>query len=181
LFVELTPIDSLNVTLINKPKSIFPKMPQEVFGLWIAPHISVYGWPFVSVKDSLSGTSWQSFFLGRSLEHWANLDWQLSSITPSETVLFADTIWRIEGIVGYCAYGRRTSQSNIHETEKRFLACASFIKEHRKFPCPIVGIARPDCIELIDGHHRMAALLYLGGPKGTPIPTWIASKNKLER
>jgi hypothetical protein len=155
---------------------MFPKMPQEVFDLWIAPHLEDYGWPFLSAGSSIAGSNWENFFAHRPLRKWADLSWQIIQIDPSQNIFHSDTMWRVKGIIGHCVNGFQTDMANIQNSQQRFRACASWITIHRSLPAPLIGIYDEHAFgfELVDGHHRLAALFHIGFPRGFKIPAWAA-------
>ncbi len=148
-------------------------MPQEVFDLWIAPQLEAYGWAFTSDECSLKGTSWQDFFASRSLREWAVLEWRLVQVRLSRQIFHPDTSWRIDGIIGHCVYGLNTDMANLDDTKERFRRCADFIRENGRLPAPVIGVPDFRGLELVDGHHRIAALFYVGIPTGFQIPVWV--------
>jgi len=160
------------------PKGVFPDMPQEVFDLWIQPCLEDYGWPFQSADAPLAGTQWEAFFAGRTLRQWAQFAWQLVRVEPHPLrgVFHPDTVWRVQGIILHCVYALKTDMADIQDTRDRFAACAAFIAATGRLPAPLVGVhdEHPHGLELVDGHHRLAALLHVGVPQGFRIPVWLA-------
>ena len=133
-------------------------MPPEVFDLWIVPLIDASGWPFSSVNDSVIGTEWDRFLIGRPLSFWATVEWRLLSLPMTESVYHPETALRVRWIVGNCALGEQTPTADLQDTKKRFRTAASFIQVNGQLPSPIVGITTREGFEIVDGHHRLAAL-----------------------
>jgi ParB-like nuclease domain len=159
---------------IERARTSFKTMPPEVFDLWIVPGIDSHGWPFSSVNDSVIGTAWDSFFIGRPLSFWANVEWRLLSLPMNESVYHPETALRVRWIFGNCALGEQTPTANLQDTKKRFWTAASFIQVNGKLPSPIVGITTKEGFEIVDGHHRLAALVFLRFPNTFSLPAWIA-------
>jgi hypothetical protein len=159
----------------QEPKDLFPKMPADVFDQWIAPLIPVYGWPFSSIDCSTENTKWCRFFAGRSLAQWAQFDFRLEELAYGVLKFEETTQWRIEGIIDHCTLGLPSKQANIHDTVNRFAACANFIRRHGCLPRAIIGIPHMGSLEIIDGHHRLAALIYVGVPAEFKISIWIVN------
>src|SRR5258707_6309855 len=111
---------------IERARSLFTTMPSEVFDLWICPLIDSDGWPFSSVNDSLIGTEWDRFFIGRPLSFWATVEWRLLSLPMDESAYHPETVTRVRWIVDNCAFGQQTPTANVQNTEKRFRTAATF-------------------------------------------------------
>jgi hypothetical protein len=160
----------------SDPKDIFPKMPAEVFDLWIRPHISAYGWPFTAQNLRLEGTKWSAFFTGYSLQQWTAFDWYLTTVRLVPGLFHEETMQRIEWVVGACAFDYKTPTAKLENTKERFRACTAFIEQHGKFPQPVVGLSSALGLEIVDGHHRLAALFFLGKHERFDMPIWLAVK-----
>lgn len=154
-------------------------MPQEVFDLWIAPHITDYGWPFTSADMPVTGTKWRDFFAHRPLRQWAQFAWHHIHIPARLDIFHPDTVWRVHGIIGHCRDSLQTAMANIEGTRDRYRACASFIVSTGRFPAPLVGVYDEHSFgfELVDGHHRLAALFGGGVPTGFQMPIWLGRRD----
>lgn len=71
------------------------------------------------------------------------------------------SLTRAEGIIGFAVYGSLTEFAKIERTKERFWACANFITENHAVPGSLAGIMESGFVDVLDGHHRLAALLYL--------------------
>ncbi len=156
------------------PREFFPNMPDEVFDLWLAPLIQGKGWPFNSITDDLQKTNWR-YVLGidSTLRDWASCSWSLIEINLSEIKLTNSGVNMIKAIIGYCVMGNQTVTANLENTKERFQACTEFFIENGTIPNPVVVKKTRDGIEVIDGHHRLAAIAHVGAPKNLLIPAWI--------
>jgi len=150
-------------------------MPLEVFQIWIVPSVKCHGWKGVSIDEPLQ-EEWQGFFADYAISFWKSARWEFCS-TPFDANLFAPmSVQRALWIVDHATKGLKTPTADIHDSVQRFWACAAFIKDNRKLPCPLVGCVTPDNsrIDLVDGHHRLAAAIHLGTTKTSKLPIWIA-------
>lgn len=154
-------------------KALFPKMPDQVIEIWIAHGVDAYGWPFESVDQSLIGTTWDGFFGRRSLAFWANADWTLISLRVEEAIFHPDTVNRVRWIADNCTLGLKTPTTNVENTQKRFWTAASFIRANGRLPCPVVATTSAEGIDIMDGNHRIAALVALGYDKTFSFPAWL--------
>jgi hypothetical protein len=154
-------------------------MPCEVFDLWIRPYIKDYGWPFSVSKMSVADTKWQRFFLGRSLDYWAAIHWHLAKVAFREKLFNTDSTNRIRWIIDNVVFGKDTPTTNVEDTSKRFWTCAAFIQNHGNLPHPIVAVATPFGLSVVDGNHRLAALVHLRKAEGLKIPILLGLESPL--
>jgi hypothetical protein len=156
------------------PREFFPYMPDEVFEMWLAPFIQQIGWPFTKITDDLAGTRWSILLGDISLHVWNQLIW--SRIDGEFTKIEFSLASReaVQSIIRHCVHGVSTGTANLPNTKERFKACAEFVRVHKTIPKPIAVISRNQKIEVIDGIHRIVALLHVGLPKGYRLPIWMA-------
>jgi hypothetical protein len=156
------------------PREIFPYMPDEVFEMWLEPFIQQIGWPFTKITDDLSGTRWSIILGDNSLHDWNQLIWSRLDVEFTKIDFAIETREVIQSIIGHCVHGLPTRTANLPNTKQRFRACTEFVRLHSTIPKPILVISRNNKIKVIDGNHRIAALLHIGMPKGYRLPIWIA-------
>jgi hypothetical protein len=149
-------------------------MPDAVFDAWIAPEIPHYGWPFTKNQKSPQGTRWKDFFGGYELDFWGSCEWGLKNLELTPFTFDPDSVDRAQWIVDFVTKGIQTRTANLVNTKQRFWACASYLREHRRIPLPVIGLLGASSIHLFDGHHRLASLIHLGAAGGSFIPAWIA-------
>ncbi len=152
-------------------------MPDEVFEMWLEPIAEHYGWPFVKPDESKDGTKWAEVFGDHDLNYWVSVKWRFSEIAMTEKT-FTDFTWfRLDSIINGCVEGIPTLFTGVAESKERFRACADFIRNNGRIPGPIIVLDKGNGIEIVDGNHRIAALLHIGIPRGYNVPVWIADKN----
>jgi hypothetical protein len=156
------------------PREFFPYMPDEVFEMWLEPFIQQFGWPFTKITDDLSGTGWSILLRDNSLHDWNQLIWSRLDVEFTKIDFAIETREVIQSIIGHCVHGLPTRTANPQNTKERFTACTEFVRLHNTIPKPILVISRNNKIKVIDGNHRIAALLHVGMPKGYRLPIWIA-------
>jgi hypothetical protein len=153
-------------------------MPTEVFDQWIKPNIADYGWPFSPSRLSVAGTRWDKFFLNRPITYWAALHWRLSEFAVRENLLNSYSRSRLHWIIGAVVFGQNTPTARIENTRERFRACAAFSRIKGTIPGPIIGVAELGGFNVVDGHHRLAAIVHLKMANGRSVPAWIGSVAK---
>ncbi|WNC71443.1 hypothetical protein RGQ13_15120 [Thalassotalea psychrophila] len=161
-----------------KPREFFPNMPDEVFEIWLAPLIEGKGWPFKTVEDDLQATNWR-YVLGIdfTLRQWIDCTWELIDINLPQSKFTNGSISMATAIVGNAAYGKLTDTANVENTKERFQSCVSYIKEHGNIPTPIILTRINDGFSVMDGNHRLAAILFTVNPLDIVIKAWVANIN----
>lgn len=153
-------------------RMIFPSFPEEVFTLWLEDRIRSNGWP-------PCGPEWLGFLFGESITFWQNLHWEERTMTLG----VADLAPRSKMLVSQifeAGIGRKNLMADyIPNTAERFLSCVQFICDNNSVPGKILLLASHDGYEVIDGNHRIAALLTVQSQfsaKGTllPLQAWLA-------
>ena len=153
-------------------------MPESVFEMWLEPIIKIYGWPFNSIDDELlSSTQWP-FVLGISdtLRQWHGGRWKRCAIKRSFIKnMMAHSLFMPNEIYVNAIAGKQTKATNLFESKKRFWAAASFLEHHGCFPKPLVFRRAGQSLSLLDGNHRLAALLHIDTPKLKELPAWVVT------
>ena len=146
-------------------------MPDEIFYMWLEPIAENLGWPFNSPRDSTEDTAWYYILMKAKLDYWVKTKWELS-LMDFDAIAFTNlSKFGFNSILQRCEKGRPTIIANLVNCEERFRACADYIRLHNEIPAPIIVLIR-NGIEIIDGSHRIAALLHVGIPHGYKIPIW---------
>ena len=139
-------------------------MPPEVFDQWLMPFVidPDYGWPFLSIKESIVHSIWEAIFQFKTLAFWDNMQWKKTHIVhPTDESFDAETMFRIKKLLFIHTRPEQTIFTPVENGAHRLLACAKFITIHNKLPLPVVGLSSNNKITIIDGHHRLSAYFYL--------------------
>jgi hypothetical protein len=158
-----------------RPQEFFTNMPEEVFNMWLAPFVEKIGWPFSDLTSDLSGTRWEILLGHIPLSDWYQSLWLRYDVDWDRIKLNFFTKVTITAVLQHCANGRATGTETIENTKERFWSCVQFIEVHQEIPKPIIALLRNNEIEVVDGNHRIAALLHVGIPAGYRIPMWVPS------
>ena len=141
-------------------KRVLNKMPNEVFDIYIAPIVRVYGWTFTNKHSPTSFSTWSGVFGKQSLETIANLDWKRREISLGGS-LFHPRSQKLIGILyGECVKGKARI-TNVANSQARFDRIRSFVKRTGRLPAPVILMKSYSGLLILDGHHRIAALLSL--------------------
>jgi hypothetical protein len=159
---------------------LFPNMPSAVFDAWIRPFIEDRGWSFRSLDDSLSNTRWSAFFCDLPLRYWARLSWELRDVPIDKnfSILDSFTLTCIQRVIDHATDPLGCSVRISNDTPQRFFGAASYIKTNGHLPGPpLVGDMIPK-LRIVEGHHRLAALSFVGVPPNFATKVWIGSAEK---
>ena len=155
------------------PRKFFPNMPDEVFEMWLEPIAEDYGWPFQDSSDSIKGTKWSGIFGNYDLNFWTTIEWSRIEIEIYPELFTDITCRHLIAIIDCCVESAFTITANLLDTKDRFRACAEFISTNGTIPKPIVAVVRSRKVEIVDGNHRIAALLHVGVTPGYKVPMWV--------
>jgi hypothetical protein len=150
----------------------FPSFPEEVFSLWFEDRIRSNGWP-------PCGVEWWGFLFGESITFWQNLHWEERTMTLGMADLAPRSLALAVQIVE-AGIGRKNLMANyIPNTAERFLSCVQFIRDNNSVPGKILLLASHGGYEVIDGNHRIAALLAVQSQFSArsmlvPLQAWLA-------
>ena len=153
-------------------RATFPKMPADAFTLWVDDRIRSNGWPPVGIE-------WAGFLDGKPLTYWQALEWQRESITLRPEELTPNAFSLVMQLVE-AAQGRPNLMSQyIPNTAERFKSCLEYIQANGTTPNVILLLRASEGIVIIEGNHRIAALLAYQSqlPKGSSllrVDAWVA-------
>lgn len=145
---------------LDVARAHFPRMPGEVFDLWLKEAISDRGWPFLSGTEPTMGTPWGPFFAEQRLSFWTSLSWRRESALYDDIVWGGDALDKANALVTEVVTGRAMFDVPVENSHARHQACVEFISAHRKLPAPLVCVVGSNSSwYVVDGHHRLAALI----------------------
>lgn len=153
---------------------MFPNMPPEVFDTFLVPLINDIGWPFLSTNTPLNGTDWLRILSPLTLVDLSQLKWVRHVFPFDDSLFYPDSLADIELIIQnktsdvWAFVGRDSTpcRNSLLWHEARAL-------ETRRLCTPIT-IARTNFgMKLLDGNHRIAALITTGLIHEIPIDAWI--------
>ena len=156
------------------PREFFPKMPDEVFDMWLFPLIEHIGWPYSELSDDILGSRWEMLLGQIQLNRWHSFNWELRHVVLTPNTLAHSSLMKINGIHDHCVRNAFTMEANLKNTKERFRACTEFFIANGRIPLPCVAIPRHGRLELVDGHHRLAALRKYGKFDIYAVPIYAA-------
>lgn len=154
-------------------RRMFANFPPEVFTGWLDPCIRHHGWP-------PRGFEWQGFLFGLPLGFWQSVHWQQQSGIALRPEELGHKSAQLSQLITEAAAGRRNLLSeHMPDTATRFRRALAHVTAHGTTPGLPLLLVLPEGVEVIDGSHRIAALLawQAGLPTSAPPPrlsAWVA-------
>lgn len=154
------------------------ELPAEVGQGFLAPLIQDVGWPFQSARDSLLGTDWHRILYPLTLQQFTNLKWLRSTFLFDENLLHPKSRDDIGLVIRnltenvWAAIGRDSEPSKVSFTYHH-----SRILRTRDFCAPVTLALTPEGMVVLDGNHRVAALLSSGLAQAVQLDAWIGVPN----
>jgi hypothetical protein len=160
---------------IDRAKAMLPLVPLAVFEQFFKPLITGdIGWPFISIDSSLDGTDWHRILHPFTLRDIHNFQWTRKSFFLDKSLLHecsqadisyailnqTEDVWaRLGRDSEPCRQSTAWHKKNILSTGR---LCA-----------PVTLAVAAEGIKILDGNHRIAALLDLGVQGSVPVDAWI--------
>lgn len=166
------------MTPLEHAQSMFPKMPPEVFDLWLRPFIEADGWPFSSINDDTKGTIWDQYFVGESIGMVAQLSWERKMLPLSISLFNPESEITINWIIEAHIYGVETPVAKIKNGKagESFFRSRKFIECAGRVHTPVVVRESSDDFQILDGNHRIAAAFSLSLDESFLLDTWVGHR-----
>lgn len=163
-------------SIINA-KLTLSNVPDEVFELWLNDRIRQNGWPPL-------GYEWEGFLCGESLQYWSTLSWKKVAIQLTSHYLSYTSRCITHQIYEASVLNKENAISMyIPNTRERFSAIVTYALQHKTIPGTLVLLKRNDVFDIVDGNHRVSALIYLQTiedlsyiPKIFEVQAWVAEQ-----
>jgi hypothetical protein len=156
-------------------RAFFSRFPEEVFSLWLDDRIRSNGWP-------PSGIEWAGFLSGRSPEEWQGFSWTKRMVTLSPSDLSSTSLnIAVQMFEAHILQQGNLLSAYIPDSKTRFEGLRQFIAQNARLPAPLILLRSAGGYDVIDGNHRVAAMLSLGMTGGAcaffpqAFEAWIAA------
>jgi hypothetical protein len=144
---------------VRQARTYFHLMPDDVFEQWLEDVVAERGWPAEDYASALP-PEWQAIFMNQPLRYWKNVTWTLQHLTFDEIPFDSLALEKAALIVRAANTGEQVFRAPIENSAARLESCLDYLEENQTLPRPLVCIAAPDGQwHLVDGHHRVAALI----------------------
>jgi hypothetical protein len=135
-------------------RSLFPRMPREVFDLWLIDRIKTNGWP-------PAGKEWAGFLCEHSIEYWQRLSWTKQAVDLASQQIAHPSSLAVANLAQ--AFRTRTPNvvtSYVGDSFERFTRMNHYVHQHGQLPGDVILIEEmPGSYNVVDGCHRMAVFL----------------------
>ncbi|MFC1645769.1 hypothetical protein ACFL2Y_01145 [Candidatus Omnitrophota bacterium] len=135
-------------------RKMLPKMPEEIFKLWLDGRIRSNGWP-------PSGTNWQRALRNKPINFWQKLDWNKRIIALRFEIFTEATKNIIRELIDARFFGKANSCSDIKGSSERMSKIIEYIEENNALPGHLILMKDGKFYEIVDGCHRLAAFFKL--------------------
>lgn len=143
---------------VEEIRTSLPDWPDDVISLWLAPlaQRSDTGWP---PPSPIVRSAWRHILAGHDLEWWKPVRWVLQEEPIAQESLSA----RDQATASKMYRAYFADEFNefvmIPTGRDRVLRAAEYTLAHGTWPQPPVALRAADGLQLVDGHHRLVALL----------------------
>lgn len=156
-------------------------MPEEVFTLWLDGRILAKGWP-------PAGIEWKGFLLEHSISFWQQLEWTKQEVYLTWATLGSQS----RPIINFLLDAHINDRPNlvtayVSDSKQRFQYSMKYALEHGTVPETLVLLKEGTRYDVVDGNHRVAALLALQSSQSTkervtlPQQAWVGTYNNTEQ
>ncbi|RLT90784.1 hypothetical protein [Ketobacter sp. GenoA1] len=162
---------------VMQARSMFKKMPDDVFINYLAPLISDLGWPFESDEQSVIGTSWERVLNGVSLKDLSSANWGVCEVNFSRFPICPQS----ENDIRLVIENSNSSADNylgydLKRCRESFFFNRHYLIQNGEFISPVVLLISKELfVKVLDGNHRLAALFSVGAKKYKSLKAWVGS------
>lgn len=158
-----------SVNPIKLSRDMLPNLPDEIYEMFVVPQNDAP----LNIFDSQPQGRWFFHFGGLSIEEFGQLGWRRAELLFSATVFEPYTYGDIDRLIKHLK-GVALSPGIPADSRERVVWQRNVIKKTGRIFAPIVCIHTVEGLKILDGAHRVVALLSLSsdGPE-IPIDAWI--------
>lgn len=154
-------------------RNTFTNFPDEAFTLWLNDRVRENDWP-------PRGLEWEGFLFGKSINYWQTLQWQRHTLTLTPEELSSASYALAIQLIQAASGKSNQLSAYISNTAERFRSCLDYIQAHGTTPGVVLLLRNEDGISVIEGNHRIAALIafQLLRPVDSPalsFEAWVAT------
>jgi hypothetical protein len=150
--------------MIETLKRDLPNFPPEVLSEWLEPYAKSEGWPPAHNYEQLPHGRWAYLLCLQPLNYWRALQWRKVELHVSIHDLSKSDQEKVVAMVLAAVAGQSNIYSiSIPNLKERFFSVVAYLAEHGSLPKPPVIIKDAQGLNIVDGHHRMAAYFYCYG------------------
>lgn len=159
----------------DRARAMLPLVPPELFDQFFEPLITLdIGWPFTSVESGLRGTDWLRILYPFTLREIQQFKWVRNSFLLDKSLLHPVSQEDI-----YLVILNQTEDvwATVGRDSEPCRRATAWHKENilsvGGLCAPVTLALAPEGIKILDGHHRIAALLDLDVHCSIPVDAWV--------
>lgn len=161
-------------TPIEQAREMFPDVPDEIFELFMVPLVDEKTWKFKSIFDSTIDTKWFHWLAELSLCEFKKLKWNRHVLMLNKEILHPLSYGDIDLLIKDHVLNEETfARESIYRSKDRLVGHMRFIVNTGRLCAPIVAVGTIERLRILDGNHRIAALVSLGLNSKIPIEVWL--------
>ena len=142
--------DGIKADLLN--------VPDDAVKVWLAPLADGgYGWP----PPKSDGGKWRCALLNKTLDYWQKTTWLRIEHPLDWRSISLGSRHSINGLIEAHISNVQNEYSKIYNSAARFQNISTHMRLHGVLPQPAAMMQTFSGLEIIDGNHRLAALVAL--------------------
>ena len=137
-------------------RQLLPKMPEDIFRLWLDGRIEANGWPPVT-------SVWRGALREKPFEFWQQLEWDRRIVSLSIDKFTSAARGIINGLIEANFMGIPNDYSmTLADSKERIANIIEYIASHGSLPSTLILMEDNACYEIVDGSHRLAVFFAVG-------------------
>lgn len=156
----------------------FPNMPREVFEQFIQPQLKFDIESLTVLEAFITAPGWAKYFRNKPFHFWKNVTWRKLSLPYKDVHLdpvVVNLACQLVNDFRKSGSSQAAERANVENSKARFDTSASFMESFGEFPKPIVCLDVQTHWDILDGYHRLAALLSREEHDEFPFEVWLGT------
>lgn len=163
---------------LHAARTLLSSMPDDVFNIYIAPLIESHGWPFNihgAIIDPVEAKRWHQMFDLQSVEAIRQLSWERHALSFSLGLFHPRSQRVITMLIEHHGnYAFHAGIANVANSRIKLFRARDYIARTGQLPAPVILQNDWEGLRILDGNHRIAALVTFGDDtNGAPLDAWI--------
>ena len=164
----------MNAITEAEVRALFPRMPAEVFDLWLGPAYAESGWPHFAETYILHSPSWRAHLVGRLPSFWAGVTWSLRHEVLRNIVWDEGADQKVAVLAEHWAKYKHGGEWKLTPNSPvRLQSVDAHLQQHNALPGRLVCLNANDRWYLLDGHHRIAAARTAPLAEKVSLQVWL--------
>ena len=155
--------------------------PTEIFADWLDEYVLRSGWPPKAPHETVPTDSWANLLVHKPVAYWQQVRWERQMITYDSYMFTESSRNIVSDLITLHVFGISNQMTHVSGGRETFDFHTRLMRTEKRFVSPPMLLKQGQRYELMDGCHRVSALLgiLIRNPTDQAIPrahnTWIAS------